>query len=178
MSEQYNTYLANHIKYVNDAFFWLRDNEAITKLQAKEAYPNIKHHDESKYFASEYFAYDNAFYGTPFPDNIELSSEQKNFDYAWLHHIHNNPHHWQHWVVVEDDTGENVALEMPAKYAIEMVCDWWSFSWNAYSNSAHNTASLLEVCSWYECRKNCIMLHDNTRKYVVSLLDIIYNTFS
>ena len=97
---------------------------------------------------------------------------------ALVQGIHNNPHHWQHWIVVEDDTGEDVALEMPTKYAIEMVCDWWSFSWNTYSNITQDPTSLLRVCNWYKCRKNCIKLHDNTRKYVVSLLDIIYNAFS
>lgn len=34
----------------------------------------------------------------------------ENFNRAWLLHIHRNPHHWQHWVLINDDPelGETV----------------------------------------------------------------------
>ncbi|MFR1480703.1 MAG: DUF5662 family protein [Hydrogeniiclostridium mannosilyticum] len=28
------------------------------------------------------------------------------FQRAWLLHIHRNPHHWQHWVLINDDPGK------------------------------------------------------------------------
>ena len=59
----------------------------------------------------------------------ELVKEvEDRFDAAWLHHQHNNPHHWQHWLLREDDGGTK-ALEMDHLYVVEMVCDHWAFSW-------------------------------------------------
>lgn len=45
------------------------------------------------------------------------------FNIAWLHHIHNNPHHWNHWIIQNDTDGVEV-IRMPEKYAKEMVADW------------------------------------------------------
>ncbi len=30
------------------------------------------------------------------------------FNTAWLKHIHRNPHHWQHWVLFEDNPSERL----------------------------------------------------------------------
>ena len=54
----------------------------------------------------EYFAYATYFYGK------KTSQVEKNFDYAWLHHQKENPHHWQYWLLHNDDEGL-VALEIP-----------------------------------------------------------------
>ena len=48
---------------------------------------------------------------------------KKDFDLARLHHIHTNPHHWQYWVLIDDDSGVTL-IEMPLRYIEEMVCDW------------------------------------------------------
>lgn len=82
---------------------------------------NITMHDRSKYSDEEYIPYIEYFYGTK---SKKIDTE---FNYAWLHHIHNNPHHWQYWVLKHDDKPEE-ALEMPYEYIIEMFCDHWSFS--------------------------------------------------
>ena len=41
---------------------------------------------------------------------------------AWLLHIHRNPHHWQYWVLINDnpEEGENL-IEMPYNYIIGLV---------------------------------------------------------
>ena len=70
-----------------------------------------------------------------------------------------NPHHWQHWVLINDDPGEGeVLLEMPYNYIIEMICDWWAFSWEK--------GNLSEIFSWYDEHKDYIKLHPNTRETV------------
>ena len=48
---------------------------------------------------------------------------QNQFDYAWLHHLRNNPHHPGYWVL---PTGAHdfYCLEMPVTYMLEMFCDW------------------------------------------------------
>jgi len=165
MSDQYNEYLEEHIGAVQKAAQWMVDNlpsaTELSNYDRVEFLNLTKEHDESKFSEEEYFAYGEYFYGTPDEDAFNL---------AWLHHIHNNPHHWQHWVLVNDDgtVGDSckvVALEMPKFHALEMIADWWSFSWRS--------GNLPEVFDWYESHKDCIILHPNTRKYVESVLDEI-----
>lgn len=102
----------------------------------------------------EYEAYDRYFYGNP-----SFKAKQE-FNYAWLHHIHHNSHHWQYWVLQNDDDGEEV-LEMPYHYVVEMICDWWSFSWSK--------GNLDEIFEWYEKHKD-MKLHPETRKLVEEIL--------
>src|SRR3990172_1780334 len=81
---------------------------------------------------------------------------------ARLHHQHHNPHHWQHWLLKEDgDT--TTALEMPERYAIEMVADWIGAGQAARIKT--------EVRNWYDKNKGGISLHPNTRKLVEKLID-------
>ena len=118
MSTKYNEYLSEHLANVRKAYFWLKDH-AIIDLKEFESYflKQLNIHDLSKYSQEEYYAYDSYFYGA------ETEKVKKDFDYAWLHHIHQNPHHWQHWVLVNDDEGI-YALEMPKEFVYEMICDW------------------------------------------------------
>ena len=157
MSRQYDEYICSHISLVNKALEWIIDNcpkavESFSKRELAVTRDAARHHDTSKRDPIEYDAYDNYFYG---------EKDENAFNFAWLHHIHNNPHHWQHWVLINDDDG-TVALEMPKHFALEMIADWWSFSWRS--------GNLYEVFDWYEKRKNRIMLHPNTREYVESVL--------
>lgn len=55
---------------------------------------------------------------------------------------------------------------MPHKYIIEMICDWWSFSWIK--------GDLFEIFAWYENHKNYIKLHPNTRLIVEEILGRIH----
>ena len=52
---------------------------------------------------------------------------------------------------------------MPDCYIIEMICDWWSFSWKQ--------ENLHEIFKWYEERKNYIKLSDYTRRKVENILN-------
>ena len=54
---------------------------------------------------------------------------------------------------------------MPYKYIIEMICDWWSFSWNK--------GNLKEIFDWYDDHKNHMKLHKDTRKTVEEILNRI-----
>lgn len=85
------------------------------------------------------------------------------FQKACLHHIHNNPHHWQYWVLINDEPDEGeVALEMPYECIIEMICDWWAFSWQK--------GDLSEIFSWYDKHQNYIKLASSTRRIVEDIL--------
>ena len=113
MSAEYNTYIIEHVDNVKKAYKWLKDHNIIL-----EDYSFIIGlHDLSKFSDEEYDPYDNYFYGS------KTEKVKREFDYAWLNHIHQNPHHWQHWVLINDEDGTK-ALEMPKKYIVEMISDW------------------------------------------------------
>lgn len=161
MSAEYNEYLTNHIMDVNRAYSWLRRNlPDVANDEGFTTLLSIGSHDDSKYDYEEYEAYDEYFYG------IKTKEVKDAFNYAWLHHIHNNPHHWQYWVLINDDPKDGtIALDIPYKYVIEMICDWWSFSWRE--------GNLYEIFDWYEDHKNHMILSDNTRELVEEILSQI-----
>lgn len=166
MSLDYDQYLKEHIRAVNNALRWMIDNLNLNDLGFNDilmtdALWTAADHDKSKYDDAEYDAYDAYFYG----GNRSYKVVQ-DFNYAWLHHIHNNPHHWQHWILVNDDPEEGtIALEMPLIFVLEMIADWWSFSWRQ--------GKLDELFIWYADHEDHIMLHKNTRKLVEEILNRI-----
>ncbi len=163
MSKGYDDYLEEHVGNVRKAAEWMVDNIrmeiGLSNDEVVELLHNVECHDESKYDEEEYYAYDGYFYLGIHDDDT--------FNRAWLHHIHHNPHHWQHWLLMMDDgkyrdPGKIVALEIPRVHVVEMVADWWSFSWRS--------GDITEVFDWYERHRDCIVLHESTRAYLESLL--------
>ena len=161
MSIAYDQYLRDHIDFVQHGIAWLYDHIPYVKTLV----PNMMEvmslgycHDNSKRDPAEYDAYDNYFYGK------KTAEVEKAFDYAWLHHIHCNPHHWQYWVLIHDDEPME-ALEMPETYVIEMIADWWSFSWK--SNN------LFSIFDWYEKHSKGMILHPKTRELVERILSLM-----
>ncbi len=140
-------------------------------------------HDLSKFRPSEWGPYLEKFYGDPncciYVAMGEMSTldvlgleasghkfqEQVDyeFDEAWLHHIHRNPHHWQYWLLQEDD-GDLKVLEMPMRYRKEMVADWIG---------AGKATGHPDTPAWYEKNKDKIKLAILTRYWVEVELGII-----
>jgi hypothetical protein len=114
-------------------------------------------HDWSKMTPAEWTPYVRSFYGkqgrTP-----EVCAA---FDAAWLHHQHRNPHHWQHWLLREDD-GPTKALEMPESLIREMVADWMG--------AGRAITGKWEVEKWYAQNAAKIVLAPSTRLTVEALL--------
>lgn len=162
MSKEYDLYLKKHRDNVAKGFKWLQQNLPDILIPGGDSY-DLEHqivfaHDVSKNTPEEYDAYDVYFYG----GNRSYEVVQ-NFNYAWLHHIHNNPHHWQHWILTNDDKElGDLALDMPYNYIIEMICDWWAFSWQK--------ENLFEIFDWYDEHKDYMKLGDTTRKTVEDIL--------
>lgn len=162
MSVQYDEYLQQHVNAVYKGFCWMKENipdifggdDVVSKIDY-----NIKFgHDRSKQEPDEYQPYDAYFYG-----KNRSAQVVEDFNYAWLEHIHRNPHHWQHWILHKDDPNEiTECLRMPDVFVIEMICDWWSFSWNK--------GNLWEIFKWYEERKEHIMLNPESKEKVESVL--------
>lgn len=155
MSIAYDTYLLEHKANVVKGMEWIRDNLPEYWSQNVNWLTTFQH-DWSKSSPEEYDAYDAYFYG-----HNRSWIVVNNFQRAWLHHIHNNPHHWQHWVLINDDEGM-VCINMPIGYIVEMICDWWSFSWQ--------TENLSTIFDWYAEHKDTMKLHKDTRIMVEDIL--------
>lgn len=157
MSYEYDRYLVIHKNNVKEGYDWLCAN--LPEL-IKDNYGHqiCFAHDHSKSEPDEYEAYDAYFYG-----NNRSYEVVHNFRRAWLQHIHRNPHHWQHWVLINDDPKEGeVILDMPYNYIVEMICDWWAFSWAK--------GDLTEIFGWYEQHKEYMKLSNKTRNTVEHIL--------
>lgn len=159
MSYEYDRYLKQHKANVKNGYAWFVENlPEVLKGQ------NYEHqicfaHDHSKNEPDEYEAYDAYFYG-----NNKSYSVVENFNKAWLQHIHRNPHHWQYWILVNDDPNEGeILLEIQHNYILEMICDWWAFSWN--------NSNLYEIFDWYEQHKDYMKLNPKTRATVEDILN-------
>lgn len=168
MSEKYDEYLKMHRDNVYKAFYWLKDNlpeifnmgndNDTNKFIADCEYQCRYEHDKSKFEINEYEAYDNYFYGNRSYEVVEQ------FNRAWLLHIHRNPHHWQYWILINDNPNEGeIILDMPDIYIIEMICDWWSFSWKQ--------GKLDEIFDWYLKRSKYMKLSTYTRTKVNNILN-------
>lgn len=163
MSYEYDLYLKTHISNVMNCYEWIRNNlqDVIDKDILDKAFILCSYHDKSKYDAEEYTAYDEYFYGKEKTKDIE-----DNFNKAWLRHIHMNPHHWQYWILINDDPNLNeICIDMPKEYILEMICDWWSFSWNKENK--------FELFEFYIKNKDYIKISDNTRFYLHKILSSI-----
>lgn len=126
-------------------------------------------HDLSKFRASEWGPYVDFFYrnggAKQCKDGGQYTTDMgpTKFNIAWLKHQHRNPHHWQHWVLREDD-GQTTALPMPRRFVYEMVADWMGMS------RAFKTAG---VGWWYRQNKHKILLHPDTQSLVETILQRI-----
>ena len=182
MGLKYDEYLRNHVLCVEYGLNWILSNVDVDilqiilpKLRRDKLFDQIVNHDFSKNSDFEYNAYDEYFYGDRTPE------VERNFDYAWLHHLHNNPHHWQYWILKEDDSIANgtlmevKALDMPDNYILEMIADWWSFSWKTYLLTKDKN-DLYEIFNWYNDHIDKIVLSKDTKLKVESILKNIKNT--
>ena len=191
MSIEYDIYIKKHIDCVRHAYSWIINNLDLKAVNA--ILPDLRSdamtlllpaHDGSKLTDDEYNAYDKYFY----KGGKDTFEGQREFDIAWLHHIHRNPHHWQHWVLIHDDGdidapngNKLMALDMPDNYILEMICDWWSFSWMKNLEKLSDLSNpdpdplygLDEIFEWYDDHKTKMILSNKTREKVEQLLDLI-----
>lgn len=121
-------------------------------------------HDLSKFRPSEMSGYIGKFCGDGNPgEDVALA-----FARSWNHHQKRNFHHWSYWVILDgskDFPGGSV-LEMPEKYAREMVADWFGAS-RAYEGQWPRS---LETWKWWQNNFHHIRLHPKTRKFCEGLV--------
>jgi len=110
-------------------------------------------HDWHKLLPSEWRAYMEYFYGK------RSDLERACFDLAWLRHQHRADHHWQWWLLREDE-GELKPLYMALDARMEMICDWYG------AGQAMGKGGWEHTLCWYTENKDKMVLHPNTRAWV------------
>jgi len=119
----------------------------------------LRDHDLSKWDSVEFDAYATHFHG---------GGDPKNFPLAWLHHVHNNPHHWQHWIfpdgwTMEGSAMDGACIEMPYEYVLEMIADWMGAS-KTYTGS-------WDMAGWLSKNIPRITVHSKTAQSIREILD-------
>lgn len=118
-------------------------------------------HDLSKFLPSEWIPYANYFYKPKQRDETgyykPYDTGDKAFDYAWLLHQKRNKHHWQWWILPNDDGGVEI-LPMPDEYRKEMLADWRGAG--RAQGYGDNTKE------WYKVNRNKMQLHPETRAWI------------
>ena len=123
-------------------------------------------HDWSKLLPSEWFPYAEHFYGKD-AKGIKTGHDETgyykpadtgdpDFDFAWLLHQKRNKHHWQFWLLPEDEGGMRI-LEMPVKYRKEMLADW---------RGAGRAQGKPDTTAWYAKNRARMILGTETRRWV------------
>lgn len=147
------------MKHIHYAWYLIRHKWFVFRAGLSVGAPlwRLIIHDWSKLTPLEWTAYAESFYG-PRPRDEDV---KQHFRLAWLHHQHCNPHHWQHWVLREDDGG-TLALPMPEKLIREMVADWMG--------AGRAITGKWEVMNWYSLNEHKMNIHPRTKARVEELL--------
>jgi len=89
--------------------------------------------------------------------------------FAWLHHVHYGPHHWEYWLLNPDynfATSENGKLPMPETYVREMVADWmgasrtYTGSWDMSKWLTENEPRIASLIHDKTHERLCMVLHE------------------
>jgi len=137
--DKYDDSLARHLMYYREAAYRVGVDPSLIAI-----------HDESKNSIDEYPYYVRKFGG---------GIDEPGFELAWLNHIHQNPHHPEHWIMPGEP---NTVLEMPEEYVREMVADWMGSS-KAYTGS-------FDMTEWLKDNLSKKVLHKNSFSYLVKVL--------
>lgn len=160
MFAKYDAYLKTHREAVRDCY------KLLTGLNLNIYMPDGSPcgHDASKYSKEEYEAYAEYFYPSD-GSKVGADPDRKDaFDKAWLHHQKCNPHHWQYYVLINDNDGIQ-ALRMPLLDVYEMVSDWGAFAYLQKDGD--------KLRNWYAANRDKQIINKSTRKYVDSLVEIM-----
>jgi hypothetical protein len=126
-------------------------------------------HDWTKFTPAEWGPYVHAFYNAdgskkdPKRENttLEVSKLGDAFRVAWNSHQKRNPHHWQYWVLINDEDGIQ-HLPMPETYIREMLADW--------EGAGQAITGKADPKGWYLRNGSRMLMHNDTRLTVEWLL--------
>lgn len=158
----YREYLQKHREGVRKCFYEtmlpILKEEGISNEMLYKISEIIEHHDESKYSPEEFGPYRDYFY-----DKEKYPRSTEAYELAWLHHQNHSPHHWQYWVLIQDEDNPRCkALDMPFEYIIELLCDWDSAS-KHYGNTAYE---------WWIKQQEHFIMTDYTYNTIAKYIEI------
>lgn len=113
-------------------------------------------HDLDKWMPTALFAYYVSYYCRHFRLDLRKHPRFLKWRMAKLRHQQRQKHHSQNWIYIS--SSEIQPIEMPEKYAVEMVCDWIAIN-----------RTIEETRKWYDANKT-MPLHKSTRLLVEKLL--------
>lgn len=137
-------------------------------------------HDWSKFRPSEWRPYVAKFYGSN-PRSADetvrrLGSRVDNaFNLAWLLHQRRNDHHWQAWVLRNDD-GRTIVCPMPDHVALEMLADWLGAGTKILRGPTL-AECVGETVKWYAANAALINLRQSTRVLIEETLLALSNQY-
>ncbi|MEA2112675.1 MAG: DUF5662 family protein [Patescibacteria group bacterium] len=134
-------------------------------------------HDLSKFLPREFIPYMNYFYGkgsditkgrnkTGYYKPTDTGD--KAFDFAWLLHQKRNRHHWQWWILPEDEGGVKI-LEIQEPYFTEMICDWIGAG-KAQGYFSPKNDKYFETRKWWKENNHKMQLNPKTRGKLEQIL--------
>lgn len=133
-------------------------------------------HDLSKFLPGEFVPYARFFYGK-YPSLENVHGDMRNriqvykedvarsFDLAWLLHQKRNDHHWQWWILTEDDGGTKI-MPMSINAIKELVCDW--------IGAGMAISGREDPWPWYQANREKMKFHSDTRRIIEMSLDAIH----
>lgn len=112
-------------------------------------------HDASKFSIEEFYGYARHFHGDRQDPNAFAS--------AWLHHIHNNKHHWQYYIFpdnyhLKDSDMQGGIVRMSDVYVLEMLADWQAAGFVYTGNK--------DLSPWLTKNVPNIMLHTDSADFL------------
>jgi hypothetical protein len=163
---RYLNYVLRHKFFVARAWVVLAQITGYSKREWAVMLWRALMHDASKFGIAEWGPYVAMFYGEPTTDADVKRERQAAFNYAWLHHQHRNPHHWQHHVLRED-SGRVLVLLPHRLYADEMLADWLGAGPKALTSHSMATA-VADTIAWYAKVYEKQQMRDPVRQRVES----------
>lgn len=158
--QKYRKYVETHIANVKQSFDWISSNcpEVFADCDMEYLSREIDEHDLSKYSEEEFYPYARYFY-------LDKNNPvyKKEFDKAWNHHQKTNKHHWEYWLMREDN--KTIPLDMPAEEIAHEICDWMSFGFK--------NGDLLNIGSYYQMNKGRMLMSPKTRKSLEERLQML-----
>lgn len=120
-------------------------------------------HDMSKFSPTEFLESIKYYVGNRSP--IDVCKEKNGYSNAWLHHKGRNPHHYEYWQDNFDNGGK--PLQMPFKYALELICDYLGAG-RAYMKNDFSYEA--EYNWWKQKITKPIAMHPQTKAFVEIML--------
>lgn len=94
---------------------------------------------------------------------IFVDKDKDKFQLVWNHHLKNNKHHPEYWIIPNKKDGHKMeVLDMPEKYVREMVADWHGAGM-AYVG--HD-----DVTEWFEGNHKRFNFSDKTKEILKVVL--------